>query len=201
MCGAVNGEAYEEPAPRSKISRLALRSRRHYRHFVAKSLGLGRLGELPLADVRLPDILTSDRPAGFCVDPRQMSRSWEGLRRGTNSVLPPLPIAPQSKLCASNCKHVGCYICTHAPRAPQSIARPADHDRLPTPQAPVDHSRPQYRPRSPRDRAISAGCAGGHQTARKSLRVTRISDNQLAAQRALDDAQKLLERALPPKSE
>jgi hypothetical protein len=32
---------------------------------------------------------------------------------------------------------------------------------------------------------------------RRALRVTRISDDQVRAQRALDDAQKVLERALP----
>lgn len=39
----------------------------------------------------------------------------------------------------------------------------------------------------------------GIRLARKSLRVTSISDDQLAAQKALDDAQKVLERALPPR--
>ncbi len=28
-------------------------------------------------DARLPDLLTCDRPAGFCVDPRRTSRSWD----------------------------------------------------------------------------------------------------------------------------
>ena len=41
----------------------------------------------------------------------------------------------------------------------------------------------------------------GVRLARKSLRMTRISDDQVAAQKALDDAQKTLERALPTKPE
>ena len=41
----------------------------------------------------------------------------------------------------------------------------------------------------------------GIRLARKSLRMTRISDDQVAAQKALDDAQKALERALPTKPE
>jgi hypothetical protein len=41
----------------------------------------------------------------------------------------------------------------------------------------------------------------GIRLARKALVTTRISDDAVKAKRALDDAQKVLERAVPPKSE
>ncbi len=115
MRGAVSGEACEESTPRGNIAQQAFRPRRHYRHFVAKSLGLRWLRALPLAGVRLPDILT-------CAD-----HEADAMRLS-------LQIALE-----------------------------------------------------------------GIRLVRKSLRMTRVSDDQVASQRALEDAQKVLKRPIRPR--